>query len=205
MIRNVVFDMGNVLIRWDPEYFVARAGVTDPQDARLLLDNIYRTPEWVMLDSGAVNEEQVYEKACAGLPERLHDLAWQLVFRWHDPIEPIPGMADFVQKCKVAGLGVYLLSNASFRQKDYWPRIPGSALFDGRVVSAEAGWMKPSREIYALLTEIYGLKAEECVFVDDIAANVMGAMRAGMHALLFDGDVDQLKRRICLLGADFGA
>ena len=202
MIRNIVFDMGNVLIKWDPERFVARTGVTDPEDLEMMLAATYGSKEWVMLDNGSVTEEDICKNARKLLPERLHGYIHELVYGWHEPVEPIEGMADFVADCKKAGLNVYLLSNASFLQKSYWPEIPGSGLFDGRVVSAEVGYMKPNAGIYNILMETYGLKAEECIFFDDLAANVIGAMEVGMHGYMFDGDVDRLRELVRLMGVE---
>lgn len=202
MIRNIIFDMGNVLIKWDPERYVARTGVTDPQDLEMMYAATYGSREWVMLDAGTVSEADICENAKKLLPERLHGYIHELVYGWHDPVEPIEGMAEFVADCKKAGYGVYLLSNASFLQKSYWPEIPGSDLFDGRVVSAEVGCMKPNAGIYNTLMETYGLKAEECIFLDDLAANVIGAMEVGMHGYMFDRDMKRLRRLIALMGVE---
>ena len=126
MIRNIVFDMGNVLIKWDPKRYVARTGVTDPQDQAMLMEATYGSPEWVLLDNGSVSEEDICANAARLLPERLHGYINELVYGWHEPVEPIEGMADFVADCKKAGYGIYLLSNASFLQKTYWHTIHGS-------------------------------------------------------------------------------
>ncbi len=109
-------------------------------------------------------------------------------------MEPIPGMAQFVRECKAKGLGVYLLSNASARQPRYWPRIPGSECFDGAVISALERCLKPEVKIYRILLERYRLKADESLFVDDVAANVEGAARAGLRGFQFSGDVEALRR-----------
>lgn len=202
MIRNIIFDMGNVLIKWDPERYVARTGVTDPDDLKRMFDATYGSPEWVQLDNGTVSEQDICANAKRLLPEHLHGYINELVYGWHEPVEPIEGMADFVADCKKAGYGVYLLSNASFLQKTYWPEIPGSALFDGRIVSAEVGYMKPDAGIYNTLLETYGLKAEECIFLDDLACNVIGAMEAGMHGYMFDRDMDRLRKLVRLMGVE---
>ncbi len=202
MIRNIVFDMGNVMIKWDPERYVARTGVTDPEDQRLLFEATYGSPEWVLLDNGTVSEEDICKNAARLLPERLHKYIPELVYGWHEPVDPIEGMAEFVADCKKAGYGIYLLSNASFLQKTYWHTIPGSALFDGRIVSAEVGYMKPDPGIYRCLLETYGLKAEECLFMDDLACNVIGAMELGLHGYMFDRDVGKLRRIVRLMGVE---
>lgn len=194
MIRNVVFDMGNVLIRFDPVRFVERLGLPDAGDREALLKVVFRGVDWPMLDWGAMDEEELARRVLPRLPERLHAPARELIFHWDEPLEPLPGMEAVVRECKEKGLGVYLLSNASARLHDYWPRVPASECFDGVVVSAPLRRVKPMPEIYRHLMEKYRLKAEECLFVDDSALNVSGAVLVGMNGLLFDGDADAVRR-----------
>ncbi len=196
MIRNVVFDMGNVLIRFAPEHFVDRLGLQSAEDAALLLKRVFRGVDWSMLDWGALDEAELEARVLPELPERLHESARALIYRWDEPIEPIPGMEALVRDCKAAGLGVYLLSNASARLFDYWPRVPGSECFDGLVVSAPLRMIKPMPEIYGHLLRRYALRAGECLFVDDAAVNVSGAMLVGMRGLLFEGDAGAARRAI---------
>lgn len=195
MIRNIIFDMGNVLIRYDPEYFIERSGIRDPQDKALLLKEVSHSPEWSLMDYGRLTEPEMEEYAYSRLPEHLHQAARDLIYHWENR-EPIPGMAELVRDCKKAGLGVYLLSNASFRQPDYWADIPGSEYFDGVMVSAFEGCVKPSAEIFRRLLERFCLKAEECLFVDDMPENVAGSKRAGIEGFVFQGDAAALRRAI---------
>ena len=193
-IRNVIFDMGNVLIRYDPAHFVRRAGYERGEDFEALMKAVFNAPEWPLMDRGDLNEGEFEEIAFRRLPERLHAAAHRLIYAWEEPMEPIPGMAAFVRECKAKGFSVYLLSNASARQPSYWPRIPGSECFDGAVVSALERCLKPDEAIYRRLLERYHLKAGECLFIDDVGANVAGAERAGMRGVLFAGDVEILRR-----------
>lgn len=196
MLRNIIFDMGNVLIRYDPVYFIQRAGVEDPMDRALLLKEIFQNPDWAKLDSGEWTERDLLECACRRLPECLHGIAHYLVLHWDEPLIPIPGMKEFIAECRGAGLGIYLLSNASFRQSEYWKHVPGSEYFDGAMVSAYQGCVKPMPEIYARLLECFHLRAQECLFVDDVLENVLAAQSAGMQAFQFTEDVDALRRAV---------
>lgn len=196
MIRNVVFDMGNVMRFFRPEHYIERLGLESEADRALLLKHVFRCVEWVLLDWGALDETGLEAAVLPRLPERLHDSARQLIHHWYETVEPVPGMAELARDCKAAGLGVYLLSNASFRLRDYWPTIPGSEYFDGMVISAELHWIKPMPEIYRHLLEKYHLRAEECLFIDDLPLNVSGALQVGMQAVVFDGDVGALRRAI---------
>ena len=97
---------------------------------------------------------------------------------------------------KKKGLNIYLLSNAGRSADIYWPAVPASVYFDGKVISAFVNCVKPDRKIYEILLDRYGLKADECLFIDDAPANVEGAKEAGIDAYLFDEDVNALSRYI---------
>ena len=192
-MRNIVFDMGNVLINYDPEHFIVREGIADPGDRALLLREIFRSAEWPMQDRGEMDEAELEARVLGRIPARLHAAAHRLIFCWDDPIEPVPDMAGFIAECRQKGLGIYLLSNASRRQWEYWPRIPGSEYFDGAVVSAFEGCAKPAPRIYRRLLERYRLEPGDCLFVDDVPENVAGGVAAGMKGFLFTGDVEALR------------
>lgn len=195
-MKNLIFDMGGVLITYDPEYFLTRAGIVDNDDRAMLMAAVFRSPEWGMLDRGTLDEAGLEPIALSKLPERLHAVARDLIWRWCSPLEPIPGMAELIAAYKARGCGIYLLSNASYMQPEYWPDIPGSALFDGAVVSALEKRVKPEPEIFHLLLDRYGLKAEDCVFIDDMQKNVDAAEAVGIKSIRFDGNADHLRNQL---------
>ena len=193
MIRNILFDMGNVLLRFDRQIFLNRLDVSEA-DKQLLLQEVFLSKEWVEMDRGTLREETAEPIMCSRLPAHLHDAVHQLTSCWDQPILPMEGMEELVRELKEAGYGLYLLSNASVRQHAYWPRVPGSELFDGKLISADEGVMKPQPEIYRLCLERFGLKAEECFFIDDVPANIEGAQFCGISGAVFHADARQLRR-----------
>lgn len=195
MVKNIVFDMGNVLLRFDRDYFLDAAGV-EGEDRKILMNNVYLSVEWARMDRGSMTEVEAAASMCCHIPERLHEKAHLLVDRWDRPILPVEGMASLVRELKAAGFGIYLLSNSSYRQHEYWPRIPGSEYFDGTLISADVKYVKPEPEIYRLLYKKYGLIPEECVFIDDSAANIEGAERTGMPGIVFHGDAAELREKL---------
>ena len=199
MIKNILFDMGQVLIRFDQKFFIQRLGIEDA-DMELLLREVYRSVEWVQMDRGSLREEEAFERIRARLPERLHDAAWKLVIMWDRPILEIDGMYELVEELKELGYGVYLLSNASVRQHEYWPRIPASKFLDGKLISADVHVIKPQPEIYRLCLEKFNLKAEECFFIDDAPANIEGALQCGIPGAVFHGDAALLRRQLRAAG-----
>ena len=195
MIRSIVFDMGNVLIRFDRDYFIDRLGVS-PEDKSLLMREVFQSLEWARMDRGSLTDEEAGESVCSRLPVRLHDAAKKLVSMWDRPILPIPGMEELIRELKQRGYGIYLLSNASLRQHAYWPRIGASRFFDGCLISADEKVVKPQPEIYRLLLERFGLCPEECFFIDDVPANVEGALFCGLHGAVFHGSTAQLRQAL---------
>lgn len=201
MIRAILFDMGNVLIRFDRDYFITRLGITG-QDKALLMREVFQSVEWVQMDHGTIREPEALERICARLPHRLHDAAGKLVSFWDRPILPIEGMPELVRELKEKGYRLYLLSNASLRQHDYWPRVPAWECFDGKVISADEKVMKPDHQYYRIALERFGLKPEECFFVDDSPPNIEGAMCCGIRGAVFHADARLLRRQLRAAGVD---
>ncbi len=203
MIRNIVFDMGNVLIRFDPEEFISRAGITDPADRRIVREELFASVEWAQMDMGVETEASFEPKVLARIPERLKEPVRDLLHNWAFPRQMIPGMEELVQRLKNAGYGIYLLSNASVNQPGYWNQLPVSRLFDGTLVSAFVKTVKPCPQIYQLFTEKFSLRGEECLFIDDAPINVAGAVAAGWSGIVFYGDAKQLEEKMRKMGLAF--
>lgn len=199
MIKNIVFDMGNVLLRFDRELFLDRVGVTG-EDRELLMREVYLSLEWAQMDRGSLTEAEAGDIMCARLPARLHDAVRKLVAFYDRPILGFDGMYDLIAALKEKGYGIYLLSNASLCQHDYWPRVPESKFFDGTLISSDVKLVKPQPEIYLLLCQRFGLKSHECVFIDDYTPNVEGAYYCGMEGIVFHGDVSELRRKLAEKG-----
>ena len=199
MIRNIVFDMGNVLLRFDPKVFMERVGVEDPEDQKLIQKELFRSLEWVQMDRGTKTEAEVLEIVEKRLPEHLHAPLEELLLRWERPILAVPGMSEFVRDCRRAGYGIYLLSNASKRLHSYWKSIPGHEYFDGEFVSADYQLVKPQRAIYRKFCQVFGLNPKECLFIDDVPLNIEGAVHAGWQGIVFH-DVEDLRKKAYEIG-----
>lgn len=195
MIRNIIFDMGGVLIQFDREYFIQRLGFQQ-EDARVLMNEVFRSLEWARLDRGTISQENAIEQICARLPEQLHTAVSDLIARWDQPIIPMVGMYELIEELKNNGYGVYLLSNATLRQHEYWNNIPCSCLFDGKLISADVKLVKPQPEIYHLICETFGLTSTECFMIDDTPQNIEGAFEANMSGFVFNGDVSALRKSL---------
>lgn len=186
-VRNFVFDMGGVLMDFDPRHF-SHLYVEDDADARLIEQALYRSPLWPLLDAGVVSESTVERKARHDVPERLWEPMHRGFVEWEQHQVPLDAMNAVVRRLHHAGYGCYLLSNAGTRWWKVKGRIPSMDVMDGFVVSAFERIMKPDPLIYQVLCERYALRPKDCLFVDDNADNCEGARVAGMQAWHYDGD-----------------
>lgn len=199
MIRNIVFDMGNVLLHWDPERFLEREAIPEA-DRPLLMEEVFGSVEWVQLDRGCISFEEGLSAMCRRLPEGLHGPARRLTLRWWERhLLPMEGMGELVRELDGLGYGIYLLSNAKADLPQYFDRVPGSECFDGLVVSADWKLLKPQPEIYRVLFREFGLKAEECFFTDDLNINIEAAVLEGMAGAVFRG-ADRLRGDLIAAG-----
>lgn len=200
MIRTIVFDMGDVLIRFSPVALAEREGVI-PEELDLFVREVFCGKEWISLDRGTMQESDAVASVCRRLPEHLHKPAEAVICRWWRwPLTPVPGMAELVGELKKLGYGIYLLSNAPSNLHTYFPRIPGHEFFDGEIVSGDWKMLKPHRDIFELLYRTYDLDPAKCLFIDDVPANIDGAAQTGMEGVVFLGDVPRLRRELNALG-----
>lgn len=185
MIKNAVFDMGNVLSVYDPERYLNRT-VDDPKAAKAVLKELFYGPEWKLLDAGGITEKEAVARVKARIPEYAAEVRLAMK-NWHCMMTTMPGMADVVSDLKKKGLKLYLLSNTSLRFYRYYKESEIFRLFEGFVISAKEKLVKPDPAIFQRACERFRLVPEECLFVDDVRENVDGAVRAGMTAHLFIG------------------
>ena len=119
MIKNVIFDMGQVMIHWTPDLYLSYYDIKD-EDRELLKAELFHSVEWVQLDRGSISEEEAADAVCARLPRRLHNIAEELITGWwRHPMKPVDGMAELIAQLKNKGYGIYLLSNAGIPLRCY--------------------------------------------------------------------------------------
>lgn len=194
MIKNIIFDMGNVLVKFDKEHYLDAFGVVDKKDREILYKEVYESKEWPMIDKGILSDSEAYESIIKRIPSHLHLKAYDLIFNWDKKSVPVDGTAEYIKELKQRGYKIYLLSNASKRAlTDYWPSIKGHEYFDGKVVSAFIKMVKPEDGIYQYLLNEFNLDPKECVFIDDMLENVEASKRNGIDALLFKGNIENLR------------
>ena len=198
MIKNIVFDMGKVLVGYDAMR-VCEHYIEDRHDRSRVHTAVFVSPEWIQMDMGVLPEEQAARQICGRLPERLHETARLCLRDWHKfCMFTMTEMEPLIHGLKAAGYGLYVCSNASIRLLScYREVIPAPDCFDGFLFSAEVKCIKPQKEMYEHLFERFGLKPEECFFIDDVKLNIDGAKACGMDGYCFaDGDLAGLEKAL---------
>lgn len=190
MIKNILFDMGNVVILFSPETIMTEKGITDPTERELVLKEVFRSQEWIDADAGIITSADIATTCLARLPENLRERADKCINDWWNPLHEIEGMKEFIIEQKSKGIGIYLLSNAPDSIYEYWEKTPAHVYFDGKAISFEMRLSKPTPECFNAALDKFGIKAEETIFVDDIKTNVDGAIAVGMRGVQFKPGMD---------------
>lgn len=194
-IQTIIFDMGNVLLDYNPQrvvdyYFDSK------EDREIILKELFEGPEWIQGDLGWIKDADRFAPVSKRVPERLHEGLQLCVREWHQFMVPLEGAWEFTAAVKEEGYQLYILSNASDAFYEYFPRFRPLSFFDGVVVSADLHKIKPDRAIYQYLLETYHLKAEECFFLDDRRENVEAAEALGIKGYVFDGSYPKVYERL---------
>lgn len=195
MIQNLIFDFGNVIIRFDPDYIVSQT-VSDPEEHALLTEAIFEQKRFESYDIGHHSPKEHKEHTRRLLPEALHEKSDKILDTWYKYLPVICGMDKIVKDAKKAGYGVYILSNINREFLENRHKVEVLSLFDGARFSSQIQHIKPDPVIYHSLLDEYGLKAEECLFIDDRQVNIDGGEALGIKGYLFDGDAGKLREFI---------
>ncbi|MHC5654796.1 HAD family hydrolase [Stappia sp. ICDLI1TA098] len=184
---TVVFDVGNVLIQWDPRHLYSKL-FPEPAEAERFLSEIL-PPEWNLEQDRGRSFAVAIEERLSVHPEHEEAIrAWDE--RWHEMVPgAIEGTVALLDELKDAGVPLYAITNFSAEKfPECIERFPflGNSFRD-TVVSAHEKLVKPDPRIYEVLLERNGLEAAQTVFVDDSPANITGARGVGMHAVHFTG------------------
>jgi putative hydrolase of the HAD superfamily len=189
MIRNIVFDLGNVLLNFRPADYLESKNY--PEEIRtLMLKDIFGSIEWLLIDDGKLSVPDAIDLISGNSSLSRAEIV-SLFDKRTEMLSPIGGNIKLLPGLKEAGFKLYFLSNFPL---DIFEEVKNSnsffRYFEGGLISAAAGCSKPHREIYDMLIRKYDLKPSECLYVDDLAPNVGTAVSLGMKGLITSGSHD---------------
>lgn len=184
MIRNIIFDIGNVLMPFGYRPFYESFGY-DKETVERLSKATAQSPDWNELDRGVLSYEEVLARFIQNDPQ-LEEIICKVFADLHGILGVYDYTEGWIKQLKEEGYGVYYLSNFFQKAEEDCKELMGFLeLMDGGILSYKDKVTKPDGQIYELLLSRFGLKAEECVFLDDTEKNITGAKAVGMHGILF--------------------
>jgi putative hydrolase of the HAD superfamily len=179
MIRNIVFDLGNVLISFKPAEFLKAKCYPEEFIARAL-QYVFHSEEWLLLDNGDISLKEavlsISQKSTLTKQEieQIFDLRKEMMFPLEQNVKLLPEL-------RKRGFLLFYLSNFP---SDIFPDIknanPFFQYFEGGIISADVNFSKPQKRIYEILLEKFSLVPNESVFIDDIEKNIHAAVQTGM-------------------------
>ena len=180
--KNILFDMGNVLVTYNPEWVIRRY-TEDEELIREVKNIVFNSQEWFLLDAGLIEEEKAERNWMERLSsDKARELAHLSFQNWHlYNMKTIPGTAEMIRAVKENGKEIYLLSNASLRLLSIYKEVvPAVECFSGIFYSAAHKCVKPQDIIYERFLKEYSLNPADCFFIDDLEENISAAKAVGI-------------------------
>jgi FMN phosphatase YigB (HAD superfamily) len=198
MFRNIVFDLGNVLISFRPSEYLKKNNYPIATRKRFLSD-VFWSREWLLMDNGELSTEEAIDLITNKSSLRREEIA--LIFNKRTEIMfPIDKNVKLLPGLRKDGYRLYYLSNFP---ADIFPEIkrsyPFFKYFDGGIISADVRFSKPHTRIYNIFLKAFNLRADECFFIDDNEENVIVAKSLGMEGFFTAGSTnisDELLKRL---------
>lgn len=198
MIKNVVFDMGGVLVEFNPEKMISDNFPPEYHD--IIIENVFRSPHWKNMDRGTETVDEAICNMLPSIPEEIRGKMREVILDRETQMPPIKEMTPIINALHSGGYRLFVLSNCPSWLHEFKKTIPSNELFDGFFVSADYKVLKPDGIIYEMFLEKFNLKAEECLFIDDSPANTSAAEKLGFKTFCFkDRDFCGLKDYIAQL------
>lgn len=196
MIKNIVFDLGGVLLKFNPQNFLNHLGYNE-EESNILIQMIWASDTWYRGDRGDFSYEEVIDRICSDNPQYSDKIRYILENKDNSYIlsENVK-MVEYLRELKDRGYKIYILSNVNLVDLKY---ISETFEFikdaDGGVYSTEIHYAKPEKECYEVLFKKYNIKENESVFIDDRQDNIDMANSLGINCILCD-NFENVKNRV---------
>jgi HAD superfamily hydrolase (TIGR01509 family) len=190
-LDTCLFDMGNVLLGFDPLALLDL--FTTDANQRTRLHTAIFSSHWVELDAGKIDFEDVLKALRSELTPDDYARAERFMNEWHHHLPIQAGMEDVLKSLKYKGRRLILCSNASVQFETYRNAYTILSYFDAYVISGTIQKVKPQLDYFEHVLKTHDLTAKQCFFIDDLWANVVGARQCGIQSHWFTGDVKALR------------
>lgn len=187
-IDTVVFDVGQVLLRFNPTELLQRIVPERPDLHSQLRSKVFLSPYWVMMDRGGVAMNEIIDGMCIGASEELVPYIHRIMNNWNE-LDTIPEGLRALSTCKAHGKRLCVLSNYSKEPFDHaYETHDFFRLFDQLFISSHHLLVKPDPAIYAKAQEVLQLVPERTLFIDDNPANIEACLQAGWQGLCYNAE-----------------
>ena len=166
MVKNIIFDLGNVIIRGSSIETLMHF-TDDENKAKDLIQYIFKTEEWKLLDLGNITKEEAITQMQKKAPKQYEILIKEVMNKRCEYLVLNKDTIEIAKKLKQKGYHIYVLSNMATYTYEYFKEIDFFKLCDGIIISAYEHLVKPNEKIFRTLLDRYDLKPEECLFIDD--------------------------------------
>ena len=182
MIKNVIFDIGNVILKFNVEEVLKK--FTDSQEEqKFIMENIIKSPEWLeyaLIDTGYISREEAIDIVSDRTNHSNDELIKNFWYNYNNYAFVNTEILDLIKELKNKGYSVYLLSNINSYTTENVARSGLFELVDGYILSYQVHQVKPYEGIYKTLLEKYNLTANECLFIDDNQKNIVTGNKLGI-------------------------
>ena len=193
MIKNLVFDLGNVLIEWNSEKILT---YFEPEKERqqVLRQVIFESGVWHQTDRGELSLKEACDEVLVQLDDSYHSAVKNIFYHWYEVVHVYSDLQERIRLWAKQGYRIYILSTTCeiFYHIEKAGLLPIYPLLSGYILSSEVGVVKPEPEIYQKLLKKYSLDPTESVFIDDIQANLDTAAELGFETILAEKESDNI-------------
>lgn len=195
MIKNIVFDLGGVLIDFKPETYLAHIGYTE-EDVKLFKKVVFWGKEWNEYNSSKADAKQTEQKLIQNYPQytdKIREIFDNINYEYI--LFEMKETSNYLKELKDKGYNIYILSDLSIDSYNYNKQFKFFDYINGGIYSFEIGTTKPNENNYKTLLERYNLIPEETIFIDDNLNNVEAANNFGIHGIQFT-TLESVKEKI---------
>lgn len=182
MTKNIIFDLGNVLIKYDPFSFIKQNIKVENQEN--FYNIVFKGEEWEALDRGTITSNEAIIRLSKKIPQEEKNINKLFSNSIQDVLFLDKTNLEYVKSLKSKDYKLYILSNF---HKDGFNYVENmyklSRIFDGKVISYDCHLLKPEAAIYTLILSKYNLKPEETIFIDDSQNNIIASQKMGIQGI----------------------
>lgn len=186
MVKNIVFDLGNVLLKFNPEKIIK---VYQKNLKEEIYNNIFDSKEWVMLDRGEISSQYATKKFIEKMPDH-EKIIREIMNSWDDYLKPIDENLNLLKELSKSPFNLYVLSNF---HKDAFKKVSNKYnffdYFTGMVISYQENTVKPEEDIYQILIDRFNLNPNITLFIDDKRENIKQAEKMGFKTIHFNDSI----------------